>query len=295
MSARALAHAIEAFKGWGIRIPVSGRSREAEKWLLKIAERGEFGESEEDLARTSSAAALAADLYLISTTLGSENNKFVAKEIENVLKGELVGGSSSAKAYEAQAQFWIGTLLTQSKFRVEVLGYEPKGRKPDFVIEAKTLKYAVEIKRPMNEESMIRAVDKAGKQIRDFGKPGIIVVDLSSCVQCKDTKLPKNQSNVQEYVHSLASQMHNNMTSRVELYTKSDRFNKVALVMSYARYYYWTQNPEPKGIGRIVFFVNRFEEACSGLITRQSRFVQESITEGIRQVSGNEPEVRWVR
>ena len=192
--ARALAKAIVTFEQWGIQVHEVGRLREAERWLLEVANRNRYGDNDEELIRTGKAAALAVDFYHISISLGQEPEHSLANEIVLSLGGTLDANIKDSTPYEFQSQFWVGTLLAQSGLKPKVLGGKRKGTKPDFLIEAGTLECAVEIKRPQNLKSARRAVGSAASQLHDYGllygHPGIIVVDLSGCLATNDLVMP---------------------------------------------------------------------------------------------------------
>jgi hypothetical protein len=291
--ARALAKAIATFAQWDIPIPDTGRLIKAQRWLEKVAERGHYGESDEELLRTGRAVALAVDFYHISTTLGDERDDYLAKEIALSLGGTLEGKTKDSTPYDFQSQFWVGTLLAQSGLRPKVLGGKREGVRPDFLIEAATLECAVEVKRPKNLQSARRAVESAVGQLHGFGLPGVVVVDLSGCLNANDLVLPPPNLSAREQIRATLEPVHSSLLGQITRNTRSVKYSRIILLLTFARFWSWERLPEPHPDAGLHFFADVLPDACAGLVQRQSRRIQESLLKGIKQLTGNEPSYRY--
>jgi hypothetical protein len=291
--ARALAKAIASFEQWAIPIPETGRLIEAQKWLEEIARRGYYGESDEELLRTGRAVALAVDFYHISITLGDSRDDSLAKEIALSLGGTLEGKTKDATPYEFQSQFWVGTLLAQSGLHPKVLGGKREGKKPDFLIEAATLECAVEVKRPKNIHSAHRAVASAASQLHSFGKPGIIMVDLSGCLDANGLVLPPTGVSARQQIGIQLKPIHTSLRRQIIRYTRSDKYSRIILLMSFARFWSWERIPELQPDAGLHFIADVLPDACFGIVRRQSQRIQDALLKGIKQLTGNEPSYRY--
>src|SRR5436309_2534552 len=132
---RALAVALEdviiALERWNVRINSDGRLHVAQRHLIKVADAGCYGKTEEELIQTAKAAALAKDFYEISNALNKDRDDPIAKELAIALEGTLDGGSKNKSPYAIQSQYWMGMLFAHSGLKPTVLS-KTTGITPDF-------------------------------------------------------------------------------------------------------------------------------------------------------------------
>lgn len=112
--------AITALERWNLSISSDGRLRIAQQHLIKVADSGSYGETEEELIQTAKAAFLAKDFYKISTALNKERDNPIAEELMRALEGTLDGKTEKNDPYAIQSQYWAGRLFAQSGLRPAV-------------------------------------------------------------------------------------------------------------------------------------------------------------------------------
>lgn len=174
---RAVDRTVATIEEWGVRIPPQAALYDARRWLDALGGREELKLTVEEFRETSKHSALVVDLYHVSTTLGDDSNPLVASELARIVRG------SPADTEEVQnylAQFWVGTLLAQSKLRPQIDARpDTVGSRPDFLVEWGTQDFLVEVKCPKNPKAARKALSKAAQQLRSKPKPGVIALDLT--------------------------------------------------------------------------------------------------------------------
>jgi hypothetical protein len=210
-----------------------------------------------------------------------------------LLGGTLEGKTKDSTPDDFQSQFWVGTLLAQSGLRPKVLGGTREGVRPDFLIEAATLDCAVEVKRPKNIQSARRAVAAAAGQLHGFGLPGVVVVDLSGSLNANDLVLPPPGVSAREQIRATLKPVHSSLLGQFTWYRKSEKYSRIILLLTFARFWSWERSPESRPDAGLHFVADVLPDACSGLVQRQSRCIQESLLKGIKQLTGNEPSYRY--
>src|ERR1044072_3106883 len=181
----ALQDVIAALERWNVRINPDGRLRVAQRHLIKVANSGSYGETEEELIQTAKAAALAKDFYEISNALNKDREDPIAEELAVAIRGTLDGKSKNKSPYAIQSQYWVGMLFAHSGLKPAVLS-GTTGAKPDFVVSLGTLDIIAEVKRPSSVKSALRCLESAADQLRDSKMPGVICLDLSECIVIDD-------------------------------------------------------------------------------------------------------------
>lgn len=289
---RALRRALETFSQWGIPVPRGSWIDESAAWLKTVVERNSVGENDEELRRTSAAASWAVDLYHISTSLAEEPFRSIAVELARITHGRLFATSSSAKSF--LSQFWVGTLLAQSRLNPQILAYDAIGKpKPDYLIEVGRVTFAVEVKRPSSHEAARRLVDEAGDQIRRLDKPGIIILDVTDCLLDDPWAVMSGRDVVTRKVREELGQLHMELTTYIARYSRSNKFHQVVMLMTFARYWPWVSGERPQRLAGLMFRTASIPYRWSHQITSLSKLIQDSLLRGVEQLTGNPPEYHY--
>lgn len=289
--AAALRDVIGLLESWGIAISSPVRLRAAEKHLRKVADANSYGETEQELIRTAKAIDLAIDFYLISTSLNKKRDDPIAKDLVIALGGTLDGNIKDMSSYDMQAQFWAGTLFAQSGLRVKFIPKTNK-RTPDFLVSVRTLDFAIEVKRPHSVNSAKKRLKEAAEQLYDYGKPGIIFLDLSACIFNDDLIIPKGTLSAREIVTEELRKLEVELVSYIESYPRPKKFSKVVDLISFAKFWGWKSLNPPKEDGGNAFTMNPFPDAYKVIIYDYINDLQEMLLKGIEKITGNPVAVR---
>jgi hypothetical protein len=289
---RALQRGLDEFRRWGVPLPRGSWVEDAAKLLKRIAEQQWIPKIDQDLRRTSAAAAWAVDLYHISTCLGSESFRPVAIELSNITHGNLLASDESSTARTFLSQFWVGALLAQSKLKPELLAYDLPGKsKPDYLIQCGCVKLVVEVKRPSNWDAAIGLLDDAGGQIRDYDRPGIIIVDATDCMSSDPFQVTSNRAGMTFTVREELGRLHGKLERHIERYSRSNKFHQVAMFMTIARYWPWIRADNLERAAGYMMRASATTYRWSHQITSLMNVVQKSLLRGVEQLNGNPPKV----
>ena len=291
---RALRRGLAEFKRWGVSLPRGSWIEQAEKTLTRIAERGLVGTSDDELRLASAAAAWSVDLYHISTCLGEQPFRAIAVELAKITHGRLLARNENSVAKNYLSQHWVGALLAQSKLKPEIdIRDRPGKSKPDYYIPQGNMKFAVEVKRPSNSDAAIRLVGDAGDQIRRVERPGIIVVDATDCMSPDPFQVVDDPEGVVPIVRKELESLHERIESHTEGYSRSNKYQQVAMILTYARYWPWVREDPPRRAAGIYFRASALPYRWSRQITERSKTIQDALLKGVRQLTGNEPLSRY--
>jgi hypothetical protein len=265
----------------------------AVRHLRTIAERGTLGDDPADLMRTARAAALAVDFYHIATTLRQTRDDPIATELGLALGGTLEGDSQDTSAHEHQSQYWVGVLLAQSGLRPAVP--TDAGTRPDFVVQLNDLGCGVEVKRPRGMKAARRLLKDAADQLRAFGGPGIIALDLSAAIGTASLVLPQAEAAARDVIRDRLFRAADQLDNYIHRYERSDKFNRVIALVTFARFWVWASLDPPISDAGIVFTVTIFPKAYSGILLSYGERLQEMLLRGIEKLTGNPVEYRHRR
>ena len=284
----ALVYALEQFRRWNIEPPPGSWVDEAAAWLKLVHERGSLGATDDELRRTSAAVAVAVDLYHISTSLAEESNRIVAAEIGRVIKGRLLGRGDLAAGVDYLSQFWVGTLLAQSKLKPRVFGYDSPGhRKPDFLVESGRVDFAVEVKRPRNPHSARRSVLTAAAQLRDHGGPGIVIIDATECMSTDPWAVIRQGTRVDNQVREELKGLHRELERVLHVHARSGRVSHIAMLLSFARYWPLQVDEGPSRRAGLQLPANSIPYRWSSQITSITQGIMDNLRDGLAQLTGN--------
>jgi len=289
---------IEAFRRWGIEPPPGSWIRKAANRLDQVVARNSLGESHDELRETSAAIAVAVDLYHIGLSLAAESNRQVAAELSALSHGRLLGRQGSAAGGDYLSQFWIGTLLAQSRLQPRVITNDrPDTSKPDFIISCRRVDFAVEVKRPRSSRSAVRAVKTAAKQLRDFNGPGIIVVDATDSISSDPWGVTGTVATTRDRVRGELESLHKVLGEMIEARSRPGSFVQVAMLMTFARFWSWTVD-EAAGPARdagLHFHARGFRYTWSNQMTNVTEQIQHALLDGLELLTGNRPTYQFFR
>ncbi len=286
---------MDSFRRWGVALPVGSWLHQARTHLEQVAERNSAGSTNAELRLTSAAVAAAVDLYHISTCLGDESVRAIAVELGQITHGRLLARSEKSSARNYLSQFWVGALLAQSKLAPRVFANAVPGRsRPDFHITCGGVDFAVEIKRPRRLGSTERNLLHAGDQLRDCGRPGIIVMDATDCMSTDPWGVTRDGPSIRNTVGRELGDLHGNLRAVINGYSRSNKFSQLAMLMTFARYWPWIVDGEPRRDAGLHFRADAFSYIWSRQITDLTKRIQLSLLHGIEQLTGNRPSHRFV-
>lgn len=284
--AAAIDDALEVFGKWQLPTGMNTRLLKARSRLQKVANQGSYGATPDELYETAKAIVLANDFYLISRTLKEDRADPIAEELNVALGGTLSEIETKKKnAFDIQSQFWFGTVLAYSGLHPAVP--DIKKRRPDFVISVGSLSCGVEIKRPKSQVSALRALSSAASQLHEYGLPGVIVLDLSQCVNADGLILHKDIVSARRTVQHRFYPLVNELTKAASSYSHSDKFNRIMLLKMYARFFNWTPGKKEDADMGYFFKSIPFPKACSGLVTDQCERIQSLMSRGFERIGNH--------
>jgi hypothetical protein len=284
--ADAIDDALDVFNEWELPTGMNTRLAKAKNHLLGVADGDSYGKTPEELLLTANAIRLANDFYLISRTLKTDRAEPIAKELESALHGPFIAVESKRiPAVDFQSQFWIGVVLAYA-------GLHPKmpvkdGRTPDFIISPTSLECGVEIKRPEAPHTAFDCVASAASQIRSYGVPGVIALDLSRCIRVDDFILTDDAAAAMELMQQRFFLLSRKLRKNIETYSLSDKFKRVLLLICFARYFIWTPEGKTDEINKHFISFEPFKDSCEGLITEVPGRIVSLFLRGMERASGN--------
>jgi hypothetical protein len=282
--ALAIDDAIAVFDEWGL--PRSARLLQAKKLLLRVNVTQSYGTTAQQLKETANAIIVANDFYLISRTMKGGRADPVASELKGSMGGKLFRNKGNKQTpFDIQSQFWFGTVLAHSGLHPAVI--DSQDTRPDFAITVGTLSCGVELKRPHSDKAAWRNISTAASQLRTFGKPGIIVLDLSACVGVDELIVHGGPRTTRQTVDHRFYRLVDQLNARVERYRHSDKFQRVMMIVMYARFFSWVLDGDTDVDSGFFFKTNIQPDAWAGLITDYSRRLERSLLRGFEIISGN--------
>lgn len=259
--------------------------------LHDISARGFFGPSDEDLLLDVDAAVLTIDFFQISRCLGDDIPEIVSEELEKALSSDLRGVVQQRQAREFKSQFWIASLLVAIGVEPKVIPNTVDGRKPDYIADFDALDVAFEVKRPKSENSMIDALDRGAGQLRDFGKPGILCLDLTDCIVTTEERLAaiSERRQITQAKFQQFSKLTAKINDRPGKYTRSNKYQRILGTLSFARTVEWKFHPNLQTSDTTHVHVRMFPAACGGMVANQLPRIRRKLLEGVDQLSGAAP------
>lgn len=293
---RALEVGIREFRRWGIEPPPGSWIQRAADRLDAVVARDSLGVNEDELRQTSAAIALAVDLYHIGISLDSESNRQIAAELSAVARGRLLGRGAAAAGSDFLTQFWVGTLLAQSKLQPRIITGDRRGTsKPDFIITKGKIDFIVEVKRPRTAGSAERAIKTAARQLRDHNQPGIIIVDATDCISADPWGVTRASQTTRDQVGVELDALYTRLGDIIDSRRPSPVFTQVAMLLTFSRFWSWTreESTEPTRDAGLHFRARSFTYKWSMQVARVTKDVQRALLIGVEQLTGNPPAYRF--
>lgn len=285
---KALDQAVDTFTAWNIRIPPQAPLHGARAWLETLGNQSEAYLTAAEFEQTSTYHALVVDLSHIALSMPDEPNAFVASELAHVVRAS---PTKPGPAQDYLSQFWVGSLLAQSGLHPHIdarLG-AVAGSRPDFTAEARTLKFMVEVKCPKNRNACRRALSSAATQLHSQGPPGVIFVDATHALGLNPFSVTGDGPTARTRFQQANSELHAELVKHAVEYRHSDKFSRVAVVVTFARFWSWILRDAPVRDAGFVMTSDIFPNACQGLIAPQADAFQTALLKGIQQLTGNAP------
>jgi hypothetical protein len=260
--------AIRTLETWGLSRKLDARLRQAVGVLHEVAKRSSYGSTEHELRATVEALSLVIDFFQISNCLGDPSSESVAHELALAIDGSLVGTSSRRQSREYQAQYWFGMLLTHAGFNARVPPVSTQSRHPDFVISLNGLDCAVEVKRPESFRSARDAMDRSAGQLRAYGKPGIIAMDLTDCLggDMLMTGALQSQVPIDQLVRPHFTGRSEALGRRPKTYNQSDKYKRIISAVIFARLIGWRAADMSEPESSVLLDIYDYPAACEGLL-----------------------------
>jgi hypothetical protein len=232
------------------------------------------------------AVVLATDFFQIADILPSEVPAHIARDLAVALQGRLERGSSR-DAEQFLSQLWFGLVLARGGIPPGV----PKaqaGRTPDYVVIIDTLHCAVEVKRPESVHSAPDAMDRAAAQIRGYGLPGLIALDLTDALFPPEMSVAFMDSpgHLLNVLRPQFEQCTTNLEGRPGRYVRSNKYSRVFGLALFARIHYWEKPDLSQPKGTCLLSLTTFGGACSGLVVAQAEKLKRVIFSGAQEVEG---------
>jgi hypothetical protein len=262
--------------------------------LEEVGTSESYGVSLAELRDTAFALQVASDFIQLAYVLSDDPMPQMAAEVALAVRGNLEGTAKRRKPKEFQSQFWVGTLLAYSGLQPRVPPSREDQSQVDFVIEVDTLQYAVEVKRPETLRSVTGAMDRAAGQTRDFGLPGVLVIDLSDCFGASQltTAALDHHTGLREMLSPHFRAQVNQFAPRVLYYKHSDKYKRVAATVFFIRLVGWRRADMRQPESVVLFNTTGYPMACGGLIDHHTDRLRGMIRRGCESLGEGLP-VLW--
>lgn len=276
--------ALEKLEAWSVPVPSQSRVWDAVSRLRQVAEAGHHGTTREELALTARAITLAVDVRNIAAALDPNlPGGVMGQELRHVLRGTLGHTTTSHQPSQVLSQYWFAVLLARSRLRPRVLG-RSRRRSPDFRISVGSLDCGVEVKHPEARTSAIRALDSAADQIRAYGKPGVIAVDLSSCVEADSLIVGHITADrpAREHARPLAHEIFDELYDHAAQYSRSDKYTKVILMCAFTRLCSWHESDMSEPYLWIHVRTRPFPRNYGGALRHEAERIRHALHQGVK-------------
>lgn len=274
---------MDALEHWGLQLERSTSLVSSVRQLELVATRGSYGNTLPELHRTGEALRIVSDWLQVLNCLTEERASNVAEELCEAI----ASGANNRRASDVLSQFWFGTLLAHSGLHPAVPA-AGQGRRPDFVIQADTYQLSMEVKRPESLRSTLRAIHEAAAQIRDYGRPGFIAVDLSRALDTTrflvggyyDREQPLERFGP-EFLKAT-----DGLVARIFGQRSEGRYRSLMGLFMFARGDAWHHGRHSSPYSTVFVNARIFDRACSGLVADTSERVTRLIRSGVERLTG---------
>lgn len=281
--------ALAVLREWGIGHAINSRLEQAASWLEEVARTGSYGATTTDFDTTLEAIHLCLDFFQVASSLSGKRIDVAARELAITVQGSLLGTASTRQPREYLSQYWLGSLLTLGNLEPRVVGDAHGKRRPDFVVDLSGLDCAIEVKRPASFHSARDALDRAAGQLRDFGLPGAICLDLSDCMWSPgfSTAFLDSPTRIRDQVGFLFDRHAERLSLRPSQYNQSNKYARIFALLSFARVNGWRGRTDPQPEASYLLHLRTYDDACERLIAEYAAQFKRLILTGFERMSGS--------
>jgi hypothetical protein len=183
-AARDLKLTIERLTKWGVVVSPASRARAALAVLGDVAATGLFTPEQRGDDSGIRALQLAMDLRPITDSLPSDLDVDLRRDLRKCLAGKLAFDPDTLEPSQFQSQLIVRAAF--SKMGVIPLAIDNAefagGKRPDILVECGVSRYAIEVKRPTKDSTVLSNAAKASTQIGEPGLKGGVILDVTDCL-----------------------------------------------------------------------------------------------------------------
>jgi len=275
---------------WGLDRVIRSRLHDAVTTLDGVVRSDSYGSTRDELEVTLDAIHLCADFFQVAASLPDEPIGPAVSELAISLQGSLTGTNAARRAREYLSQYWVGTLLTLANVEPRILPEGLESKRPDFLLDLGGLDCAIEVKRPESFNSMRDALDRAAGQLRSFGRPGVICLDLTDCICIPgfatgfiDCPIP-----IAGRVAPVFKCKTEVLADRPSYYNQSDKYARVIALVLFARIAGWRAIPDLQPEAKYLLQLPTYPNACQGLVTDFTERLKRLVLTGFERMTGSE-------
>jgi len=267
---------------------LKSRFTAALKRLDEIADRGSYGQNPRELQADVQAIVTATDFYQIASVMPRVMPPHIGRDLSRALGGD-VGSRVPDKFL---SQYLVALMIAKGGISPGVPREKPDRATPDFQVTVDTLECAIEVKRPESLHSAVGAMDKAAGQLRAYGKPGFIAMDLTDLFFSPDMAVAymDDPGLLSAVVNPRFDEFTTRLEGRPPSYRFSDKYSRVLGLATFARLHFWEKPDLSQPKGRCLLSVTTFRRACGGIVMNHAEKFKRIIFSGAQQVAGGRVE-----
>lgn len=230
------------------------------------------------------AIATATDFYQIAGVMPRVMPEHIGRDLSMALGGD-VGSRVPDKFL---SQYLVGLMIARGGLSPGVPKEKANRATPDFQVTVDTVECAIEVKRPESEHSAIGTMDKAAGQLRGYGKPGFIAMDLTDLFFTPDMAVAFMDD--PGLLYNVVNPRFDAFTTRLERrppnYTLSDKYSRILGMATFVRLHFWEKPDLSQPKGRYLMSLTTFSRACNGLVMNHAEKLKRIIFSGAKEVAG---------
>jgi hypothetical protein len=270
-----LAESIDILRGWGFRLDESSRLPAAVRELRRVAEEGY--PTVDRLVLVGNAVRIGLDYPRLCQALSNGTPEPVREVVRRSLGGSLASKRGSP-ARKAQAELRLVSVIAASG-RNALVPKTGTVKSPDVVVMIDGLPCAIEVKCPQSVASLTSSVEKAVRQLVQFGSQYCgVCLDLSDCLEADGTLYPQGAS--REKLHTAFRTLDGVVSRYIPANYSRRGFDRILLLITAATPVVWEQGPPLVLRPLLLQGLTPFPQACSGLLNEQIRSLMRTIQNG---------------
>ena len=218
------------------------------------------------------------DYSAIADTLPNTPLAALRRELRDSLIGDLEFGDEIRGPLQLQSQ----ALVRAAFVRAGVIPSHPthsskKGMSsPDLLLENGTLRYAVEAKRPLSTKNVLPRFEDAHAQLKSFGLPGGILVDVTDCL--RDTAADQLNLEVRKIALSMYERLFENGVGH------RPGYSNIMVAGAYARVAWHSADRDVNAMVQVQTFstIGIFGTTRNTLYDHRARWIRTSFETGLQ-------------